>query len=93
VKLKGRAPNPEAQGAILRLHAGGIVQERVVSPTHGYLSQSELTVTFGLGKTDQIEKLEIHWPDGTKQEIAGPKPDQVLILSQPDAAAADAGKS
>ena len=82
VKLKGRAPNTEAQGAIIRLHAGGVVQERVVSPTHGYLSQSELTVTFGLGEKAEIEKLEITWPDGSKQEITGPKPDQVLIVAQ-----------
>jgi hypothetical protein len=93
VKLKGRGANPEAQGATVRLHAGGVVQERVVSPTHGYLSQSELTVTFGLGKAAEIEKLEIRWPGGTTQEIAGPEPDQVLILEQPEAAAAEAGKS
>ena len=93
VKLKGRGSNPEAQGAIVRLHAGGVVQERIVSPTHGYLSQSELPVTFGLGQTAEIEKLEIRWPSGANQEIAGPQPDQVLILEEPDEAAADAGKS
>jgi hypothetical protein len=75
------------------LHAGGVVQERVVSPTHGYLSQSELTVTFGLGKSDEIDKLEILWPGGQKQEIASPKADQLLLISQPDEAPADSGKS
>jgi hypothetical protein len=69
------------------------VQERVISPTHGYLSQSELTATFGLGKSAEIDKLEIQWPDGTKQEIASPKADQLLLISQPEAAPADAGKS
>jgi hypothetical protein len=93
VKLKGRAPNSEAQGAIARLHAGGAVQERVVSPTHGYLSQSELTVTFGLGDSAEIDKLEILWPDGAMQEIASPKADQLLLISQPEAAPADSGKS
>lgn len=93
VKLKGKAPNTEAHGAIVRLHAGNQIQERVVSPTHGYLSQSELTVTFGLGETSKIDRLEITWPDGTKQEIAGPEPDQVLSISQPEEAQADAGKS
>ena len=93
VKLKGRGANPEAQGAIVRLHAGGVVQERVVSPTHGYLSQSELTVTFGLGKSSQIDKLEILWPGGQKQEIASPQADQLLNISQPDEASAQSGKS
>ena len=93
VKLRARGTNPEAQGAIVRLHADGVVQERVVSPTHGYLSQSELTVTFGLGQKSAIDKLEIHWPDGPVQEVAAPKADQVLLISQPEAAPADAGKS
>ncbi|MCI0357507.1 MAG: CRTAC1 family protein [Planctomycetaceae bacterium] len=93
VKLKGRGANPEAQGTILRLHSGGVIQERVVSPTHGYLSQSELTVTFGLGQSSAIDKLEIHWPDGAKQEIAAPKADQLLLISQPDEAQAESDKS
>ena len=93
VKLQGRGGNPEAIGAVVRLHAGGITQERCVSPTHGYLSQSELPVTFGLGKTDKIERREIVWPDGTKQEVTEPKVDQLLNISQPEPAAADAGES
>ncbi len=93
VKLKGRGTNPEAQGATVRLHAGGVVQERVVSPTHGYLSQSELTVTFGLGPSAAIDKLEILWPGGATQEIAAPQADQLLLISQPDEAQADSGKS
>jgi hypothetical protein len=82
VKLKGQGGNPEAIGAIVRLHAGDAVQERVVNPTHGYLSQSELPVTFGLGETPQIDKLEIVWPDGQKQEITEPKLDQLLTVGQ-----------
>src|SRR4030095_10454150 len=93
VKLKGRGGNPEAQGAVVRLHAGGIVHERVVSPTHRYLSQSELTATFGLGDAPAIDKLEILWPDGAQQEIAAPKADQLLLISQPDQGPADSGKS
>ncbi len=89
VKLVGHGSNPEAQGATLRLHAGGVVQERVVSPTHGYLSQSELIATFGLGHSDKIDKLEVLWPDGTKQEVASPKADQLLTISQPAAGAGD----
>jgi hypothetical protein len=98
VKLKGSGTNPEAQGAIVRLHAGGVAQERVVSPTHGYLSQSELIVTFGLGSSAEIEKLEIRWPDGTRQEVPAPEADKLHTFSQPKAedgnvGPADAGKS
>jgi enediyne biosynthesis protein E4 len=84
VKLHGRPPNPEALGAIVRLHAGGVVQERCVNPTRGYLSQSELPVTFGLGNVDQIERLEVTWPDGLVQEISSVPMDQLLQITQPD---------
>jgi hypothetical protein len=82
VKLTGQGSNPEAIGAVVRLHAGGATQSRTVGPTHGYLSQSELPVTFGLGDSDQIERLEIVWPDGATQEVAGPQADTLLTITQ-----------
>ena len=33
-----------------------------------YLSQSELTVTFGVGKSDKIERVTIDWPSGRSEE-------------------------
>jgi hypothetical protein len=82
VKLSGQGGNPEAIGAVVRLHAGGLIQSRTVGPTHGYLSQCELPVTFGLGTSDQIERLEILWPDGATQEVAAPQADTLLTISQ-----------
>jgi hypothetical protein len=36
-----------------------------------YLSQSELPVTFGVGKRDKIERVQIVWPSGAEQEFKG----------------------
>jgi hypothetical protein len=33
-----------------------------------YLSQSEMPVTFGLGKQDKIERVVIDWPSGRSEE-------------------------
>jgi enediyne biosynthesis protein E4 len=38
-------------------------------PTHSYLSQSELPVTFGLGKHDRVDRVTVRWPDGTVQHL------------------------
>jgi hypothetical protein len=92
VKLTGRGGNPEAIGATVRLTAGGITQTRNVGPAHGYLSQSELPVTFGLGSSDQIEKLDIVWPDGTQQEIQSPQSDTLLAISQPEGSQPEAAR-
>jgi hypothetical protein len=33
-----------------------------------YLSQSELPVTFGLGKREKIDRVVIDWPSGRAEE-------------------------
>jgi hypothetical protein len=33
-----------------------------------YLSQSELPLTFGLGKRDRIERVVIYWPSGRAED-------------------------
>ena len=67
------AENPGgAIGAWVTLKNGGVAQRRLVSSTKSYLSQSELPVTFGLGKQPQLESLEVTWPDGTLQSVPVP---------------------
>jgi hypothetical protein len=47
---------------------GTLSQSRLVKGGSSYLSQSELPVTFGLGKRDKIERLVIQWPSGRTEE-------------------------
>jgi hypothetical protein len=58
----GVRSNTSAIGAKVTLEAGGLVQRREVCSARGYLSQSELTLTFGLGKTSTVDKVTIRWP-------------------------------
>jgi hypothetical protein len=58
----GRRSNRSAIGARVVLTAGGHTQQREVAAARGYLSQSELTITLGLGKVDTIDRVEIFWP-------------------------------
>lgn len=83
VKCKGKAGLSEAIGAAVTLETqGGIIQKRIVLPTRSYLSQSELAVTFGLGKEDKIKRLEIRWPDGQVQKVAEVVVDQLLVIEK-----------
>jgi hypothetical protein len=34
-----------------------------------YLSQSELPVTFGVGKRDRIDRVVVNWPSGRNDEF------------------------
>ena len=42
----------------------GLPQRRFVTATRSYLSQSELALTFGLGKSASPKALHVIWPDG-----------------------------
>jgi enediyne biosynthesis protein E4 len=68
-RLTGTKSNRDAIGAIVRIESGGIKQSRIVKGGSSYLSQSELPVTFGLGKQDVVERIAIQWPIGRVEEF------------------------
>jgi hypothetical protein len=66
--LRGTESNRDAIGAIVRLFHGGTSQSRMVRSGSSYLSQSELTLTFGVGTRDRIDRVTILWPNGRTEE-------------------------
>jgi hypothetical protein len=66
--LMGTKSNRDGIGANVRIFHDGKSQSRVVRGGSSYLSQSELPVTFGLGKRDKIERVVIDWPSGRTEE-------------------------
>jgi hypothetical protein len=81
-KLVGTKCNRDAIGAWVRLRANGQTFWRQVMPTRGYLSQSEMPVTFGLGDRDRADEITVHWPDGTEQKIDSPRVDALNVVRQ-----------
>ncbi len=67
-QLVGTKSNRDAIGAAVQIQYNGQTATHVVRSGSSYLSQSELPVTFGLGKHDQIDRVTITWPSGTTQE-------------------------
>ena len=72
--LVGTRSNRDAIGAAVRIHHDGLVQSRLVKGGSSYLSQSELPVTFGLGRRERIDRLEIQWPNGETEEYRNLRP-------------------
>ena len=68
VRLVGTKSNRDGLGAMVRVFAGGKQQTRMVRSGSSYLSQSELPLTFGLGKEERIERLVVEWPSGRTEE-------------------------
>ena len=68
-RLVGTKSNRDGIGATVRIVSGGMGQSRMVKSGSSYLSQSELPVTFGLGKRDRVERAVITWPSGRTEEF------------------------
>jgi hypothetical protein len=70
----GQRCSTSALGARVVLEAGGRRQVREVTGSRGYLSQSELVLTFGLGDDTTVDKITIYWPGrhaGPPQVLTG----------------------
>ena len=69
--LVGTKSNRDAIGARVRIFHDGVTQSRMVKTGSSYLSQSELPVTFGVGKRDRVDRVVIDWPSGRTEEFKG----------------------
>jgi enediyne biosynthesis protein E4 len=67
-RLVGTASNRDALGAVIRIDHAGTAQSRLVKSGSSYLSQSELPVTFGVGRRDAVDRVVIQWPNGRTEE-------------------------
>lgn len=64
VRLRGTVSNSAAIGARVSVEAGGRVFMDEVCAGMGYASQNSFNLHFGLGGAQQIDRLEIRWPNG-----------------------------
>lgn len=85
IKTIGTHSNRDGIGTkvILTTSTGQRIREMVKGGS-SYLSQSELPLTFGLGKPDpdKILTLTILWPSGHKDSITGVHPNQFLTVKE-----------
>jgi len=68
-RLIGTVSNRDGIGATVRIFHAGTSQSRLVKSGSSYLSQSELPVTFGVGRRDRIDRVVVSWPNGRTEEF------------------------
>jgi hypothetical protein len=87
LRLVGRRSNRDGIGADVRLTtASGAIRQATVTTTAGYLSAGDRRVHLGLGAESDIPSIEIRWPSGTVQRLTGVEADQILTVTEPEAA-------
>jgi hypothetical protein len=70
-------------GAVVRVTSASGKQWAMVRSGSSYCSQSDLALTFGLGKDPGATSIEVEWPSGVKQKL-GPVPANQIVTIQED---------
>lgn len=79
--LVGVESNRDAIGAFARVTtAAGPGHWAMVKTGSSYLSQSELPLTFGLGGAGHVTRIELKWPNGRIETLAGTAVNQSLTI-------------
>jgi len=68
LRLVGTKSNRDGIGAQVHVYTPDGKQSRMVKTGASYLSQSELTLTFGLAKREKADRVVIEWPSGQTEE-------------------------
>ena len=79
VALVGSKSNRNGIGATVTVSMEGMKITQVQDGKSGYLSQSVLPLYFGLGKSEQVDRIEVQWPSGERQTVLKPSPINTTI--------------
>jgi enediyne biosynthesis protein E4 len=83
LKLIGSSKSPrDAIGAKVFVTTGAIRQRGDVFSGGSYASSSDPRLHFGLGTATVVDKVEILWPDGAREEIKNPPIDRIVTVTE-----------
>jgi enediyne biosynthesis protein E4 len=84
VRLVGTKSNRDGLGAKVSVFGGGQGWHRMNDGKSGYLGQSSAPLYFAFGDVSRIDRLEVAWPSGKKQEItSGLELNRLLEITEP----------
>jgi hypothetical protein len=84
VRAVGTVSNRDAIGTFVRVTpAGGKPSPwSLVKTGSSYCSQSELPLTFGLGRATKVDRIEVRWPNGQTQNFPGAAANQTVTIEE-----------
>ncbi|HKV43030.1 MAG TPA: CRTAC1 family protein [Blastocatellia bacterium] len=82
IKTVGVKSNRDGIGARVKVVSGDLSQIDEVRSGGSYLSQNDLRLHFGLGKRTKIDLIEVHWPSGAVDKIAGAGVNRILTVRE-----------
>ena len=82
VKLVGTKSNRDGIGAVVKLSTGGEGQTQMLRSGSSYLSASELVLTFGLGRHDKADVIEVRWPSSQLDKLTDTAAGQTITITE-----------
>ncbi|HUK24616.1 MAG TPA: CRTAC1 family protein [Terriglobales bacterium] len=82
LRLVGVKSNRAALGAVVTLEEGKDKRAMEVRSGDGFISQSDLRLHFGLGKSDQAEKIVIRWPSGLVETLTNVPANRYYVVRE-----------
>jgi hypothetical protein len=73
--------NRDLLGTVVRVTAVGRTRVQVAQSAHSYLSANDPRPLFGLGGATTYDRIEVTWPDGTREAFAGGPADRWVVLT------------
>jgi hypothetical protein len=84
VQTVGSRTNRRGIGARVGVTSASGTQWQTVRSGSSYASQSELTLTFGLGRDTEVTAVEVEWPSGDTQTFEDLAPNQLVVVDEAD---------
>lgn len=81
-RLKGLETGEQVYNTKVKIRYADQQQFQELTATRGYLSAVAPVLHFGLGAQDQVDEVEITWPNGQVQLLADVEADQILEIER-----------
>ena len=82
IRTQGMKVNKDGIGAVVRVETADGVSVQTVHSGSSYCSQSDLALTFGLGKNTVAKSIQVEWPSGTKDRITNVKGERFVTIQE-----------
>ena len=82
VRAVGARSNRSAIGAVVRVTSASGAQWQMVHSGSSYASQSELSLTFGLGRDERVSRMDVTWPSGSVQTFTDIATNRLVVVDE-----------
>ena len=82
LRLVGTRSNRDGLGAVVTVKVGNESQTATAQSGSSYLSQSERILTFGVGKAQSVDSVEVRWPGGRTDRLSGVKTGSTITIQE-----------